>query len=45
VPDAEAFERGAPTCLWYLISGTKPDFYAHTVVVDRHGNCTAEHSF
>lgn len=45
VPDAGAIGRGTATCLWYLITGTKPDFYAHSVVVDRHGNCTAEHSF
>jgi hypothetical protein len=45
VPDAEEFERGEPTCLWYLLTGTKPDFYAHSIVADRHGNATAEHAF
>lgn len=36
---------GNPAFLWYLITGPKPDFWAHSVVTDRNGNCTAEHAF
>lgn len=34
-----------PHCVWYLLTGTKPDFGAQSAVADRNGNCTGEHSF
>jgi hypothetical protein len=36
---------GNPSSIWYLLTGSKPDFSAISVVTDRRGNCTAEHAF
>lgn len=40
-----ATENGPPSSVWYLLTGTKPDFSAISVVADPRGNCTAEHAF
>jgi hypothetical protein len=37
--------HGQPSSIWYLLTGTKPDFNAISVVADPRGNCTAEHAF
>jgi hypothetical protein len=42
IPDAES---GEPSSVWFLLTGTKPDFSAISVVADREANCTAEHAF
>ena len=37
--------NGDPSSVWFLLTGTKPDFSAISVVADGKGNCTAEHAF